>query len=108
MTISPLRSAMYLTLGLVVGMGAGALASSNPGWVVQHPGTILLVLLGLATAAAAMVQRRMNRFERGHEQRSDAFRLAMLAQYAPELLERELAAGAGRPDLRPAVVGTPT
>jgi hypothetical protein len=64
---------------------------SHQRWALQHPG-VLFAAGGAAVAAALLaIQLRMNVAERDHQARAETFRLAMLAQFAPELLERELA-----------------
>ena len=71
-------------LALVSGMALGAVgarfALDNPEWVATHPGTLLAAAVGLLCGALAVVQVRMNRHERGHELRLQAFAEAMIAE----------------------------
>lgn len=67
----------------------GLMAVQNPTWVAQHPGTILAALATIVIATCMYVQMRMNRVVAAHEGREEAFRLAMLAIYAPELLDTQ-------------------
>jgi hypothetical protein len=80
-------NALWALVGVAIGMGFGVLAHRSPGRIAQHPGTIIGA--GLVAVAIAMlaVHTRMVRFERGHAARAEAFRLAMLEQFAPERLD---------------------
>jgi putative Mn2+ efflux pump MntP len=78
-------NALWIALGVLLGVGVGLAFDRAPQWFAQHPGTVLLSLLGAAMLALLMVRRRMHAYERGHDERAEAFRLAMLEQYAPEL-----------------------
>jgi hypothetical protein len=80
-------NALWALVGVAIGMGLGVLAQRSPGWVAQHPGTILVVGVFAVALAMLAVQVRMRRFERGHEARAEAFHLAMLEQFAPERLD---------------------
>ncbi len=82
-------NAFWAAIGVVIGMGAGLLATSHPDWVLQHPGTILLGGAAMLLVSMRLVSRRMAAFERGHDARAEAFRIAMLEQYAPHLLDAE-------------------
>lgn len=71
-----------LTIGLALGMGAALLTE----FASPHPLLLALGALVLVAIVAARVQRDMASFERGHDARAEAFRLAMLAEHAPHLL----------------------
>jgi hypothetical protein len=82
-------NATWMLVGVALGAGLGLLATSNPAWVLEHPGTILLAFAALVAVAMLAVHRRMAAFDRGHDARAEALRLALLEQYAPHLLEAE-------------------
>ena len=69
------------------GAGLAELGRLHEHWATQHPGTIALGLLTLVVAAGIVVQLRMNRAAAQSDARAERFRMAMLAEYAPHLLE---------------------
>jgi hypothetical protein len=76
-----------LLLGLLLGMGGAVLLEVAPSWSRTAP-VLLAGACLLACAVLVRVHAGMSRFERGHDERAEAFRLAMLAEHAPHLLER--------------------
>jgi len=79
----------FLIIGAAIGGVLAALLLKHPVAAAQHPVLIVAVALVLLACIAAYVQLAMNKVVRGHDARAETFRIAMMAQFAPELLARE-------------------
>jgi hypothetical protein len=86
-----MRNALFLMIGLSIGMLAAQQSKLHAGWLLQHPGMVLAGAGALVCATWLVVERHMRRAAADSDRREEAFRLAMLAQFAPEQLEREIA-----------------
>ena len=73
---------VWMLLGVTIGAGLALAAKRSPGWVAQHPGTVLAAFGISLACAVALVQIRMSASERRHEQRAEVFRIAMLETFA--------------------------
>ena len=73
---------IWVLVGTALGGVLGLAATRHPGWVLEHPGTVLLFAIAAVGSALVAVQLRMNAHERGHELRAEAFALAMREQFA--------------------------
>lgn len=84
-----LNRAFMLSIGVAMGGALAAAAARHPRWAFLHVGTIMLVGLAVVAAVLAYVQIAMNGVARDHEDREEAFRIAMLAEFAPDRLARD-------------------
>lgn len=92
MTSRTIINVICALIGAAGGATLALLGRQHPEWALQHPGSILLAAVGVALLAGLAVQVRMNRAQRDHERRAEAFRLSMIARFAPDRLEVEQSA----------------
>lgn len=80
--------------------GGGLLAAyenAYPGWMATHPWQLVVGCIGLIAISMLVVQHHMNGAIAASARREESFRLAMLAQFAPEEFDREMGLAPAQP-----------